>query len=109
MLRMASEELELWQQIAEAKAEEKTSAQFDEEQFIDGRNDYLKNVRATLTSITILSEAQPDGQSTLKAPSVKFQSSAPVNTVSTTTSVTTPISVSAAGMNPTTQSKETFH
>ena len=63
MLRMASEELELWQQIAEAKAEEKTSAQFDEEQVIDGRNDYLKNVRATLTSIPILSEAQPNGQS----------------------------------------------
>ena len=63
-------------------------------------NDYLKNVPARLTSIPILSEAQPNGQSTLKVPSVKFQSSAIVSTISTTTSVTTPISVSAASMNP---------
>ena len=39
---MASRELELRQQIAEAKAEEKTYEQFDEQQVIDGINDYLK-------------------------------------------------------------------
>ena len=72
-LRMASEELELVQQIAEAKAEEKTYEQFDEQQVIDGMNDYLKNVPAKLTSIPILSEAQPNGQSTVKVPSVKFR------------------------------------
>ena len=69
---MASEELELRQQIAEAKAEEKIYEQFDE-QVIDSTNDYLKNVPAKLTSIPILSEAQPNGQSTVKVPSVKFR------------------------------------
>ena len=39
---MASEELELQQQIAETKVEEKTNKQFDEKQVIDGMNDYLK-------------------------------------------------------------------
>ena len=70
---MASEELELRQQIAGAKAEEKTYEQFDEQQFIDGMNDYLKNVPAKLTSIPILSAAQPNGQCTVKVPSVKFR------------------------------------
>ena len=100
---MASEELELRQQIAEAKAEEKTYEQFDEEQVIDGMNDYLKNVPTKLTSIPILSDAQPIGQSTPKVPSVKFQSSAIVSIISTTTSVNTSISVSASSMNPTAQ------
>ena len=63
-------------------------------------NDYLKNVPAKLTSIPILSEAQLNGQSTLKVPSVKLQRSAIVRIISTTTSVTTPILVSAASMNP---------
>ena len=100
---MASEELELRQQIAEAKAEEKTYEQFDEEQVIDGMNDYLKNVPTKLTSIPILSDAQPISQSTPKVPSVKFQSSAIVSIISTTTSVNTSISVSASSMNPTAQ------
>ena len=39
---MASEELELQQKIAETKVEEKTNKQFDEQQVIDGMNDYLK-------------------------------------------------------------------
>ena len=100
---MASRELELRQQIAEAKAEEKTYEQFDEPQVIDGINDYLKNVPTKLTSIPILSDAQLNGQSTLKVPSVKFQRSTIVSIISTTTSVTTPISVSAASMNTTAQ------
>lgn len=101
---MASEELELRQQIAEAKIEEKSSAQFDVDQVFDGMNDYLKSVLAKLTSIPILSEAQPNGQSTLKVPSVKFQSSA-VRTISTTTSIstTTLVSVIADSMNSTAQ------
>ena len=96
---MASEELELRSQIAEAETEEKSSAQFDVDQVFDGMNDYLKSVIAKLTSIPISSEAQPNGQSTLKVPSVKFQSSAIVSTISTTTSVTTPVSVIADSMN----------
>ena len=96
---MASEELELRSQIAEAETEEKSSTQFDVDQVFDGMNDYLKSVLAKLTSIPISSEAQPNGQSTLKVPSVKFQSSAIVSTISTTTSVTTPVSVIADSMN----------
>ena len=96
---MASEELELRPQITEAETEEKSSAQFDVDQVFDGMNDYLKSVLAKLTSIPISSEAQPNGQSTLKVPSVKFQSSAIVSTISTTTSVTTPVSVIADSMN----------
>ena len=96
---MASEELELRSQITEAETEEKSSAQFDVDQVFDGMNDYLKSVLAKLTSIPISSEAQPNGQSTLKVPSVKFQSSAIVSTISTTTSVTTPVSVIADSMN----------
>ena len=40
-LRMATEELELRQQIAEAKAEEKTYEKFEEEQNIDRMNGNL--------------------------------------------------------------------
>ena len=79
-LRMASEELELRREIVEAKAEEKTYEQFDEKQIIDGMNDHLKDVTAKLTCIPILSDAQPNSPSTLKVPSVKFQSSAIVST-----------------------------
>ena len=79
-LRMASEELELRREIVEAKAEEKTYEQFDEKQIIDGMNDYLKDVTAKLTCIPILSDAQPNSPSTLKVPSVKFQSSAIIST-----------------------------
>ena len=95
---MASGELELRQQIAEAKTEEKSSAQFNVDQVFDSTNDYLKSVLAKLTSIPILFEAQPNG---LKVPSVKFQCSAIVSTISTTTSVTTPVSVIADSMNST--------
>ena len=41
---MASVELELRWQIAEAKAEERTYEQFVEEQITDCMNDYLKDV-----------------------------------------------------------------
>lgn len=54
---MASRELELRQQIAEAKAEEKTYEQFDEEKIIYGMNNYLKDLKGNLTSIPILYEA----------------------------------------------------
>ena len=105
---MVSEELELRMQVAEARAEEKTYEQFDEQQVIDGMNDYLKNVPAKVTFIPILSEAQPNGESTVKVPSVKFQRSAIVSIISTTTSVTTPISVSAATQLPNRLIQETF-
>ena len=45
---MASEELELRQRIAEAKAEERTYEEFNEEQNIDGINDYLEDVNGNL-------------------------------------------------------------
>ncbi|RMX42815.1 hypothetical protein pdam_00022493 [Pocillopora damicornis] len=63
-LRMAIEELELRRGIVEAKAEKKI----------------MSNVTAKLTRIPILSDAQPNSLSTLKVPSVKFQSSAIVST-----------------------------
>ena len=40
--RMASKELELRQEIAQAKIEEKVYEQFEMEQNIDGMNDYLE-------------------------------------------------------------------
>ena len=98
-LKMATEELELRQQIAEAKAEEKTYEKFEEEQNIDGMNENLEDVEVKLTSTTISPGVQSNDQATLRVPSVKFQSSAIVG--STTTPVTTPALVSAASMNPT--------
>ena len=97
---MASVELELRWQIAKAKAEERTYEQFVEEQIIDCMNDYLKDVKAKNTSIPIFSEAQGNGQSTLRVPSVKFQDSAIFSTISTTTSVTTPILVTVWSKEP---------
>jgi len=44
-LRMASEELELRQEIAQAKVEEKSYEQFEMEQNIDGMNDYLEKMK----------------------------------------------------------------
>ena len=44
-LRMATEELELRQEIAEARAEEKTYEKFEEEQNIDGINENWKMLR----------------------------------------------------------------
>ena len=89
--------------IAEAKAEEKTYQECDEEQSIDGMNDYLEGVKAKRTSPPFLSEAKPNNQTTLKVPSVKFQSLTFVSTVATTPPVITPIYVSTASMNPTAQ------
>ena len=71
-LRMTSVELKLLQQIVEAKAEEKSYEQFDEEQILDGMNYFMKDVTAKLTSISILAEAQVYGKSTRKVPFVKF-------------------------------------
>lgn len=93
-LRMTSVELKLLQQIVEAKAEEKSYEQFDEEQILDG----MKDVTAKLISISILAEAQVYGKSTRKVPSVKFYSSAVVSTISTTNTFITPVSVSAVSM-----------
>ena len=42
---MASEELELRQEIAQAKVEEKSYEQFEMEQNIDGMNDYLEKMK----------------------------------------------------------------
>ena len=66
-------------------------------------NYFLKDVTAKLTSISILSEAQANGKSPEKVPSLKFYSSAVVSTISKTNNFTTPISVSAVGKNPTAQ------
>jgi len=98
---MATEELELRQQIAEAKAEEKTYEKFEEEQNIDRMNGNLEDVKVKHTSTPISPRIQPNDQVTLKVPSVKFQSSAMVSTSSTTTPVTTPTLVSGVNMNPT--------
>ena len=97
---MASKELELRQKIAEAKAEERTYGQFDEEQNIDGMNEYLEDVRDKLTSTPLFSEEKPNNRATLKVPCVKIQGSAFVSTVAATPPVTTPIFVSTASMNP---------
>ena len=72
-LRTASEELELRQKIVEAKAEERTYEEFDEEQNIDGMNDYLEDAKGKLTSTPFISEAKPNNQTALKVPAVKFQ------------------------------------
>lgn len=68
VLRTASEELEPRQKIAEAKAEEKTYYDFDEEQNIDGMNDYLEGVKAKPTATPFLLEAKPNDQATLREP-----------------------------------------
>ena len=67
-LRTASEELEPRQKIAEAKAEEKTYYEFDEEQNIDGMNDYLEGVKAKPAATPFLSSAKPNDQATLREP-----------------------------------------
>ena len=96
---LSTEELELRQQIAEARAEEKTYQKFEEEQNIDGMNENLEDVKVKLTSTPISPGIQPNDQATLKVPSVKFQSSAIDSISSTTTPVTTPALVSGASMN----------
>jgi len=102
-LRIASEELELRQKIAEAKADIRTYEEFDEEQNIDGMSEYLEDVKDKLTSTPFFSEAKPNNQPTLKVASVKFQGSAFVSTVGATPPVTTPIFVSTATMSPAAQ------
>ena len=52
-LRMATEELELRRQIAEAKAEENTYEKFEEEQNTDGMNENLEDVKVKLASTPI--------------------------------------------------------
>ena len=102
-LRMASEELELRQKIAEAKAKERNYGEFNEEKNINGMNDYLEDVKDKRTSTPFLSKAKPNNQTALRVPSVKFQCSAFVSTVAVTPPVTTPIFVSTASMNPAAQ------
>ena len=91
---MASGELELRQKIAKvkAKAEEKTYEEFDEEQNIDGMNDYLEGVKAKLIATPFLSEAKPNDQTTLSVP---FGT-----TVAKTPPVTALTFVTTASMNP---------
>ena len=102
-LRMATEELELRPNIVEAKAEERTYKEFDEEQNIDDMSHYLEDVKAKRTSTPFLSEEKPNNQTTIKVPSVKFQGSTFVSTVATIPPVNTPIFVSTASMNLTVQ------
>ena len=65
---MASEELELRQQNAKGKGEERTYEEFVEEQNIDDMNDYLEGVKAKLTTTSFLSEAKSNDQTTLRVP-----------------------------------------
>ena len=74
-LSMASKDLEL-----------------DEEQNIDGMNNYLEGVKAKLTATPCLPEAKPNNQTTLRVP---FGS-----TVATTPPVTAPTLVTTASVNP---------
>ena len=53
--------------IADAMEEERTYEEFDEEQNLDGMNNYLEGVKAKLTA-TSLSEAKPNDQTTLRVP-----------------------------------------
>jgi len=115
-LRMASEELELQQEIAQAKIEEKVYEQFEMEQNIDGMNDYLETMKVKYTSTPITSQAISCDQATLPVVSIsnvtagKPQVPAVVNTVNTISMVTpstTPITTSAvfttSAMNPSAQ------
>ena len=115
-LRMATEELELRQEIAQAKVEEKVYEQFELEQNIDGMNDYLERMKEQSTSTPISSQAISSSQATLPVASASNiisklqQGTAVVNSVSTVPKVTpsiTPISSSPAfttfGMNPSAQ------
>ena len=115
-LRMATEELELRQEIAQAKVEERLYEQFELEQNIDGMNDYLEKMKGQSTSTPISSQAISSSQATLPVASVSDviskdqQGPAVVNSVSTVPKVTpsiTPISSSPAfttfGMNPSAQ------
>ena len=63
----------------------------------------MEDVKDKLTSTPFLSEAKPNNQTTLKMPSVKFQGSAFVSTVTATPSVATLIFVSTASMDPAAQ------
>ena len=113
---MASEELELRQEIAKATVEEKLYEQFEMEQNIDGMNDYLEKMKVQSTSTPISSQAISSSQVTLPVTSASNvtskdqQGPAVVISVSTVPIVTpsiTPISSSPAfttsGMNPSAQ------
>ena len=115
-LRMATEELELRQEIAQAKVEERLYEQFELEQNIDGMNDYLEKMKGQSTSTPISSQAISSSQATLPVASASDviskdqQGPAVVNSVRTVPKVTpsiTPISSSPAfttfGMNPSAQ------
>ena len=66
--------------------------ELDEEQNIDGMNNYLEGVKAKLTATPCLPEAKPNNQTTLRVP---FGS-----TVATTPPVTAPTLVTTASVNP---------
>ena len=115
-LRMATEELELRQEIAQAKVEERLYEQFELEQNIDGMNDCLEKMKGQSTSTPISSQAISSSQATLPVASASDVISkdqpgpAVVNSVSTVPKVTpsiTPLSSSPAfitfGMNPSAQ------
>jgi len=112
-LRMASEELELRQEIAQAKLEERLYEQFEMEQNIDGMNDYLEKMKVQSTSTPISSQAISSGQVTLPVTSasnaISKDQQGPdvlisVSKVPIVTPSITPISSSPAfttsGMNP---------
>ncbi|KAJ7383246.1 hypothetical protein OS493_029650 [Desmophyllum pertusum] len=100
-LRMAAEELDLRQEIAQAKLEEKIYEQYDKAQNTDGIDDDLEIMKVKYTSTPI--SFQACDQVTLSVASTsnaKPQSPAVVNTVSTVSMVTPtpstiPISTSA--------------
>ena len=114
-LKMATEELELRQEIAQAKIEEKLYEQFELEQNLDGMNDYLEKMKVQSTSTPISSQAISSSQVTLLVASASNviskdqQGPAVVNSVSTVkvTPSITPISSSPAfttsSMNPNVQ------
>ena len=114
-LKMATEELELRQEIAQAKVEEKLYEQFELEQNLDGINDYLEKMKVQSTSTPISSQAISSSRVTLPVASATNVISkdqpgpAVVNSVSMVkvTPSITPISSSPAfttsGMNPSVQ------
>ena len=105
-LRVATEELELKQEIAQAKVEEELYEQFEMEQNIDDMNDYLEKMKVQSTSTPISSsQAISSSQVTLLVASASNiiskdqQGPAVVNSVTTAPKVTpsiTPISSSPA-------------
>ena len=91
---MATEELELRQEIAQAKVEEKLYERLELEQNIDDMNDYLEKMKEQSTSTPISSQAISSSQATLPVASASNviskdqQGPAVVNSVSTVPKVT---------------------